>query len=244
MPDALSPHDDLHAVDLATVVVVALGHRAATKAGDHHALVDLVARLTGVDAASVTLTQLCPNCGLPGHGPLRVQLGDEADGSPTVHVSLARADGRLALAVTAAGPVGIDLESVAALARAPLDDVLLSAAEADAVAALHPRAATAAVAAVWTAKEAVLKAAGLGLRVDPRDLTIARETPVAPGGDPAADAAQPGLAGWPNAPFLLKELHLMRVATPPEFAATVAVVCARQPALRILSPGSEPLDNW
>ncbi|TFC04757.1 4'-phosphopantetheinyl transferase superfamily protein [Cryobacterium adonitolivorans] len=238
MPDASSPRDGMQDVDLSTTVVVALGNRAPTKADDHRALADLVTRLTGVAAASVSIGQVCPNCGQSGHGPLRVDLGDEADAALTVHVSLARAAGRLALAVTAAGPVGIDLESVAALARAPLDDVLLSAAEADAVAALQPRAATAAVAAIWTAKEAVLKAATVGLRVDPRDLTITRETPVAPeiapAADPAPDAAHPRLMDWPNAPFPLNELHLLLVATPPEFAGTVAVVCTRRPLLRFL----------
>lgn len=229
MPDAPSPRDDLP-VDLATTVVVALGTRAATPAEDHRALTHLVARLTGVDAASVALTQVCPRCGRSGHGPLRVQPGPD---SPAVHVSLARSDDRLALAVTAAGPVGIDLESVAALARAPLDDVLLSAAEADAVAALHPRSATAAVAAVWTAKEAVLKAAGVGLRVDPRDLTISWETPVA-AEHPSASAAR-RLVAWARSPFPLTEVHLLSVPAPPEFAATVAVVCGHRPDLRLLN---------
>ena len=234
MPDAPSVPDDLRSVDLATTVVVTLGTRAAPKAGDHRALAELVARLTGVSAASVALNQVCPNCGRSGHGPLRVELGDEAETSPAVQVSLARSGDRLALAVTAAGAVGIDLESVADIARAPLEDVLLSAAEAAAVSGLPPRAATAAVTVIWAAKEAVLKATGLGLRVDPRDLTIARETPRQPDGDPAADAARQRLVHWPDAPFILSELHLLPVAAAPEFAAIVAVVCARRPRLALL----------
>ncbi|ASD22953.1 hypothetical protein B7495_13330 [Cryobacterium sp. LW097] len=229
MPDASSPRDldGVRGVDLSTTVVVALGTRAATQDGDHRALAELVGRLTGVAGASITLSQVCPNCGRSGHGPLRVELGGAAVDSPTVHVSLARADGRLALAVTAAGPVGIDLESVGALARAPLDDVLLSTAEADAVAALHPRSATAAVTAIWTAKEAVLKAAGVGLRVDPRDLTIAR----APDEVPAEHSPGPALVGWPAAPFPLNQAHLISVAAPEGLVAAVAVVCARRPRL-------------
>lgn len=263
MPDALSPrdvprdvpgaelpedlravlHDDLRAVDLAGTVVVALGTRAATTAGDHRALVRLVARLAGVDAASVALSQVCPNCGLPGHGPLRVRLEDPS--LATVQVSLARTGDRLALAVTAAGPVGIDLESVADIARAPLNDVLLSPAEADAMTRLGPRESEAALAALWTAKEAVLKAAGVGLRVDPRELsiTLAPAGQTAPAAIAAVVAADRRLIDWPHAPFPLTELHLLSVATPPGTIGTVAVVCARRPALRILSPGSEPPHN-
>ena len=248
MPDALSPrdvprgarHGELHgerhadpwAVDLATTVVVALGGRAATPAEDHRTLAHLVARLTGVAAASVALTQICPTCGRHGHGPLRVRL----DGAPTsVYVSLARSGDRLALAVTAAGPVGIDLESVALVGRAPLAAALLSPAEADALARLGPSGSEATLVALWTAKEAVLKAAGVGLRVDPRELTVTVGT--------TAGDADLRLTDWPHAPFPLTELHLLSVRTPPGTSGAVAVVSARRPALRILPPGSEPLQN-
>ena len=262
MPDALSPRDvprdvpgavrpedlrdDLRAVDLAATVVVALGARAATAAGDHRALVRLVARLAGVDAASVALTQVCPNCGLPGHGPLRVQLEDPS--LATVQVSLARSGDRLALAVTAAGAVGIDLESVADIARVPLNDVLLSPAETDALARLGKRESEAALADLWTAKEAVLKAAGVGLRVDPRELTIARNRTAGSAGQTPVDAANADaddlrLVDWPHAAFPLSELHLLPVAAPPGTVGTVAVVCAPRPALRILPPDSEPLHS-
>ena len=240
--------DDLRAVDLAATVVVALGARAATAAGDHRALVRLVARLAGVDAASVALTQICPNCGLPGHGPLRVQLEDPS--LATVQVSLARSGDRLALAVTSAGAVGIDLESVADIARVPLNDVLLSPAETDALARLGKRESEAALADLWTAKEAVLKAAGVGLRVDPRELTIARDRTAGSAGQTPVDAANADadadnrrLVDWPHAAFPLSELHLLPVAAPPGTVGTVAVVCARRPALRILPPDSEPLHS-
>ncbi|WEO76566.1 4'-phosphopantetheinyl transferase superfamily protein [Cryobacterium sp. SO2] len=222
-----SPLDDTLGVDLSTSVVVALGEKASTPAGDHRALVDLVARLTGVPAASVSLGQECPHCGAAGHGPLRVRFGDGASPVPAIHVSLARCGGRRALAVTAAGPVGIDLESVADISRAPVAEVLLSPDEADAVAALGPRAAADALAVLWTTKEAVLKAAGVGLRVDPRDLTIALD----PAGEPGT--AHRLLISWPDAPFPIDQVRLLPVAAPPGTVVTVAVVCARRPQLRL-----------
>ena len=234
------PHAGLPGVDLAGTVVVQLADRAPTKAGDHRLLVGLVSRLTGVDAGAITLDQVCPSCGKTGHGPLRVVVGGTVRTARAVHVSLARAGGRLALAVTAAGPVGVDLESVVALRRAPVADVLLSGAEARALAALDPPAAAAAVAAVWTAKEAVLKAAGVGLRVDPRDLTIAPAGAGAPAtgrsGRRDADqvASRPVLAGWPAAPFPLDQMHLLPLAASAGTVGTVAVVCAAPPVLALL----------
>ena len=228
-----STHDGSAGLDLSGTVVVTLGDRAATKAGDHVALVALVARLTGVEAASVSLSQVCPNCGETGHGPLRVWLSGDTDASPTVHVSLARAAGRLALAVTTAGPVGIDLESVSDVARASVAAVLLSPTETDAMRALPGGATEVALADLWTAKEAVLKAAGVGLRVDPRDLTITLGTVAATAG--AGDgAAHSRLAAWRESPFPLAELHLLPVPTPPGFMATVAIVCGGQPHLRVV----------
>jgi len=237
-------------IDLAGTVVVQFADQAPARAGDHQRLVALVGRLTGVDPDSITLEQVCPNCGASGHGPLRVVLGGTAGSGPAVHVSLSRAEGRLALAVTSAGPVGIDVESVAALGRAPVADALVSVAEARALAALDPAEAGAALVSAWTAKEAVLKAAGTGLRVDPRDLTIAlpAAAPTAAGSAarvPAQLAAHlagevagwPVLADWPAAPFPLDRAHLHPL-TPPTgtvgLVGTVAVVCATRPVIAVL----------
>jgi 4'-phosphopantetheinyl transferase len=217
-------------IDLSGTVVVLLTERARTRAGDHRMLIDLVGRLTGVAPAAIVLDQVCPNCGEPGHGPFRVGFGAAPDAAPTVHVSLARADGRLAVAVTAAGPVGIDLESIAGLGRAPVAGVILSDTEARALADLDPGAAEEAVAMIWTVKEAVLKAAGVGLRVDPRGLTVALAPPHGP------VSAGPVLADWPAAPFPPGRAHLLPLAASAGFVGTVAVVCAERPVLRML-PG-------
>jgi 4'-phosphopantetheinyl transferase len=254
-PSADPARDAPVSIDLAGTVVVQFADQAPTRAGDHRRLVALVGRLTGVDPASITLEQVCPNCGASGHGPLRVVLGGPAGSAPAVYVSLSRAEGRLALAVTSAGPVGIDLESGAALGRAPVADALVSVAEARALAALDPDDAGAALVSTWTAKEAVLKAAGTGLRVDPRDLTIALPTVAAPTAAgsaarvpaqaPAQLAAQlagevagwPVLAHWPAAPFPLDRWHLHPLTLPTGtvgLVGTVAVVCVARPGVMVV----------
>jgi 4'-phosphopantetheinyl transferase len=230
VPDIPLPPPGAPGIDLPDTVVVLMTQRARTRAGDHRILVDLVGRLTGVAPAAIVLDQVCPSCGDPGHGPLRVEFAAAPDAVPTVHVSLARAGGRLAVAVTAAGAVGIDLESVRALGRAPLTDTLLSPAEALALADLGHASREVAVGILWTGKEAVLKAAGTGLRVDPRDLTVALAPPH------GQASAGPVLADWPAAPFPPSRAHLLPLAATAGFVGTVAVVSAARPVLRML-PG-------
>lgn len=232
VPGGALPSSAELVIDLSRTVAVALGDRAETPAGDHALLAELVARLTGVDAASVGLTQRCPHCGSGDHGPLRVRIAGSPCAAP--QVSLARTGGRLALAVTAAGPVGIDLESLADLARAPLDDVALSPTEVATLATLQPPAAAAALATIWTTKEAVLKAAGLGLRVDPRELSVTLES------TGRTDDRSPGPASrrtvsWPRAPFPDDDVQIWSVPAPRSTVATVVVACARRPALLVVT---------
>jgi 4'-phosphopantetheinyl transferase len=239
VPDVPLPAAGLPDVDLGGTVVVQLAGRATTRAGDHRMLVTLVSRLTGVDPAAVILDQVCPNCGVTGHGPLRASLGGAAGPGRAVHVSLARAAGWLALAVTAAGPVGIDLESIKALRRAPVADVLLSGAESRSLAALDRADTERAFGVIWTSKEAVLKAARVGLRVDPRELTVALPTTGIP--TPAhspgrtvelpAPAGWPTLATWPAAPFALAAVHLHPLLAPGGTVGTVGVVSVARPGL-------------
>lgn len=225
-----APPDAGSEPELGSTVFVALLPRAQTSAGDQGLLRDLVARLAGIAPAAVTLTQRCPNCAQTGHGPLSVELTAggpaEAPALPGgIHVSLSRADRILAVAVTGAGPVGIDVESVAALSSSPVAAALCSPAEATALALLAPAAVNAALALLWTSKEAALKAAGVGLRVDPQQLTIESVT----------GTEGPRLAHWPQSPFPLDHVHLVSAPAPDGFVVSVAVVSARRPQLLHIS---------
>jgi 4'-phosphopantetheinyl transferase len=136
-------------------------------------------------AAPFAVTQRCPDCG-----------GDH--GRPVVSsdgrwVSLSRAGGLVAIAVSSSGPVGIDIESRATASRHPLD----AGAE-----PLEP-------ARLWTMKEAVLKADGRGLRVDPRDLTIGEG---------------PSLTAWDDASFPLADLTLVEFVVSTDIVGAVAVL--------------------
>lgn len=96
----------------------------------------------------------CPRCGADDHGPPVLV------GAPHVHASVARAAGLNVVAFTDAGPIGVDIER---------DDA--AGFEGFAAAAMHPdeRASTTAERTrLWVRKEAVLKATGQGLGVDPR----------------------------------------------------------------------------
>jgi 4'-phosphopantetheinyl transferase len=80
------------------------------------------------------------------------------------YVSLARAGDLSVVAVTDAGRVGIDVEPEGAADFAGFEDVALHPGELGANATDPTR--------VWVRKEALLKAYGLGLLVDPTDIRI------------------------------------------------------------------------
>lgn len=81
-----------------------------------------------------------------------------------VWTSLSHVDGCIALAVTAIGPVGIDIESAKRAAVMPeIAERVCHPADAAAIAGLLPPAWNAALLELWVRKEALLKAAGVGL---------------------------------------------------------------------------------
>ncbi|MFB2596952.1 4'-phosphopantetheinyl transferase superfamily protein [Herbiconiux sp. P17] len=164
--DAAADHRMLAA--LAAPLATASVSPDAADAADADAAAD--ARANAAPAPALTVTHHCPACGSTDHGrPLLLSAGEPVR---AVQLSLSRAAGWVALAATLAGPVGVDIESLAAVRTAAFDDVAFDDEERAALRAqaeAHgPAAADRMRALAWAAKEAVLKAAGTGLRTDPR----------------------------------------------------------------------------
>ena len=112
--------------------------------------------------ADVGIAAHCPLCGSTGHGRLSVPS------TPSVQLSSTRGGGRVAVAVARSPhPIGIDLEPDCAAGFAGFDDVALTPSERARVLALPPSQRAVARTRAWVQKEAVLKARGTGLSVDP-----------------------------------------------------------------------------
>ena len=138
------------------------------------ALTELVAQLAGVEHGDVEITGRCPDCG-GSHGRPVVR---EPRGARSFGVSRTYAATSPIVAVRTGGAVGVDAES----------RVGMPAARLEAIRALRPGCDGDAL-REWTRVEAVLKADGRGLRVDP---AAVRLTPL------TSSAAQATVDGDPR----------------------------------------------
>ncbi|WP_158373726.1 4'-phosphopantetheinyl transferase family protein [Cellulosimicrobium cellulans] len=182
-----------------------------------------VAEACGVEPDAVRVRRRCPRCGSAAHG---VPIADRVDGGPVPHLSLSRGRDVVVVALTDVGPVGVDLEPTSAgVARArpgpehprphvepatpgagwartgeDLARVVLAPGE-------PPAAGPHGLLRTWARTEAVLKAAGTGLAVDPRSLRVsdAAGRPEVRVVDPAAVA---GLAPAPGTRWWLTDLDV------------------------------------
>lgn len=106
-----------------------------------------------------------------GCPPDEVPLGRDRLGCPildggTIRTSLSHADGLIALAVAGSGPVGVDIESVDRAADMPeIAGRVCHPDELHALAALPEAERARALLSLWVCKEALLKAAGIGMAV-------------------------------------------------------------------------------
>jgi 4'-phosphopantetheinyl transferase len=128
----------------------------------------LVAELADVAPSTIRFGYTCAHCG-EAHGRPVVRAPEVA---ARFHVSLSHAGARVVVAATEAAPVGVDVERTAAVDFAGFDAVVLTAAERGRLAALDPAERSLARAMAWVRKEALLKATGSGLMVEPGQVEL------------------------------------------------------------------------
>ncbi|OKK06548.1 hypothetical protein AMK26_11120 [Streptomyces sp. CB03234] len=133
----------------------------------HALLRRLVAAHLGGDPREVRFTHECRHCDRPDpHG--KPGLVDSA-----LELSLSHSGDKVAVALSLAGPVGVDIERVAEDGRAAdLAPVVLAVAERDELERLPAGERAWGFTRYWARKEAVLKATGDGLAVEPALLTV------------------------------------------------------------------------
>ncbi len=127
----------------------------------------LVAELASISPDFVAITAVCADCGGPHGRPVVVSPAS----ATRVQVSLARSAGTVFAAATWDRPIGIDAERVSPDGtRSDLDEAI-----AVVTGARLSNVENADLLLHWTRIEAVLKADGRGLRVDPRTVDLHAE---------------------------------------------------------------------
>jgi len=144
----------------------------------------VVAELTGSAASGVVLTQRCTTCGGP-HGRPYVEPAALSDPAAPPHVSWSHTADLVVAAATCVGPVGVDAESVSAIARAGVDRIALAEAERAQLESAEDPDRWRAI--WWARKESLLKATGDGLTLPMSRVVVS----------PPNQAAR--LQSWPRA---------------------------------------------
>jgi 4'-phosphopantetheinyl transferase len=166
----------------------------------------LLGDLLGEDPSDVAIERHCVRCGSGDHGkPLL------ADTSAAIHFSLAHSGPHVVVAVSRAGPVGVDVERVKPNAdHRPMYRRTLTPDEAVALEAGGARPH--AFLRTWVRKEAVTKAVGTGLATPFHSFAV---------GDRGTGAA---LLTWPDDPSLVDRTTLADLPGDPDRPAAVAIL--------------------
>lgn len=117
------------------------------------------------------------------------------------------------VAVSMAGPVGVDVELTGPARFDNLSGVVL-----------HPHEAPMSaddLATVWVRKEALLKALGLGLAVDPRSIWL------------SAPGSRPTLLRWEAAGPPARQTWMFDLDVPTSYVASLSVIGDEQPSVSV-----------
>jgi 4'-phosphopantetheinyl transferase len=177
------------------------------RGGADRLLAGLVAEWGDVEEDLVRLGRRCPRCGSDQHGEVVVVHPR----TPKLFASIARSPGIAVAVVTASGAVGVDVERVESTGFVGFAAV-----------ALHPEERDGPVgdrAALWTRKEAVLKAVGLGVGWGPERLLVGPST-----------RQQGRVEGLPHGPGSVTWRALQ---LEPGYAAAVAITGDEPPLVRV-----------
>jgi 4'-phosphopantetheinyl transferase len=202
--DILDGRDLLDDDERATLARIVAPSAAMAYAAGHVLARRAVASVVGSPPSSLRFDRTCTTCGAPHGRPVLV-------GSAGLEVSLSRSHDFVAVAISTALPVGIDIESIQAVSFAGFPDAALHPDEREALDTTSPRRLRRR-AVTWVRKEAALKSLGIGLRRDPAGL----RTP--PSGIPT-DLLGDGADNQVTAMVTVHDLALPW----PEAAAAVAV---------------------
>lgn len=180
----------------------------------------MLGHLAETSPALVRLGYQCARCGRSHGRP--VVAGPPA--AVCWHVSLSHTGRHLMVAATDAGPVGVDIERTAATAFEGFDGVALTPAERTEVGRCAPAARARAV--YWARKEAVLKATGYGLALDPAALEV------------SAPHLRPALTGWPADQRPPPQVQLIDIPGGDGRVAAAAVLAPMPCRVDLQPPGS------
>lgn len=166
------------------------------------------------------VTRWCPACGSDQHGGIR------PPGDATWRLSVSHAEDLVVIAYadSAVVALGVDVEQVARFGP-ELAQYVLGPGESDRT--------PSALAETWTAKEAVLKAAGCGLQVSPIELTIRRSARKSGAARVGVLTRHPLLRPIRDLPGLLTDITTPLGLDPATWRAALFVLGATQVDLRV-----------
>lgn len=179
--------------------------RSGVEPDDRSHLSEAVSTVAGCGADAIDIEYRCIRCGESGHGKPHVTTPHG------LFASLSRSGSTVVVAVTDAAPLGIDIEAIAAVGRASVAEALLHPSERFAIEELSPASQAEHLTRLWTVKEAVLKATGWGLHIDPELLAVDLE-----------DGAT--LVEWPESLTLDDPPHLTLLDLPNGMVGALALL--------------------